>query len=136
MDNKKGSLKLIENIRKMIQSMVSKNLKMTEITKLNVEVSNLMREREKLFGRIGEYVLEQESFLTDETLMKLKQEIEERNAGIEEKQKRVREIREINLCPVCEIEVAQDKEFCPKCGVELRRAVRPNDSNIKEGEGI
>ena len=119
---------MIEKTKKMTQTIISNNLRMTEITKLNVEASNLMREKEKLLCKIGKYVIEQGCLKENETITELIKEFEEKNAGIEEKQKRVREIRGINFCSVCGIEVGKDKEFCPKCGMELKQAVRQNGS--------
>lgn len=134
MTDKIEGLALIEKTKDMIQTVVMKNLKMTEITKLNVEAGSLMREREKLFVKIGEYVYERECLKEDETIAGLKKEIEEKSAAIKEKQKKVRDIREINICAVCGIEVARDKEFCPKCGMEMNPSEQQSGNETKEGE--
>lgn len=118
-----------ERLKTLTQTIISKNNEMTEITKLNIEISNLEQKRKMLLSQVGEYALENNLLNKDMEAYDLKTEIMTLESKIEDNREKVREIRRIQICPVCGIEVARSIEFCPKCGIEIKRGNTINEKN-------
>lgn len=110
-----------EKFNKVTQNAISKSKEMAEVTKLNIEVGNLVQKKKDICQEIGEYVLGENLLLEDEHISSLRSKVEELDTMINTDKEKINDIKNINICPNCGAEVSRDSRFCDKCGTEIVR---------------
>lgn len=110
-----------EKFNRVTQTAISKSKEMAEITRLNMEISNFTQSRKEIYMQIGEHVLKNDLLSEDEAIFDLKERVVEINTGIHSNEEKIKEIKNINICPDCGAEVSRSSRFCDKCGTEMLR---------------
>lgn len=114
-----------ESMSRFAQSAVSKSKEMAEVTRLNMEISNLeqrIRERQQT---LGAYLLEHPEMLPhdDATVDNILRDVSLARENIARDQELVLEVRNINICPQCGAEVSRTSKFCNACGAPIDRSM-------------
>lgn len=110
-----------EKFSKMTQTAVSKSKDVAEITKLTLNNNSLESEITSVSNQIGEYVVANNLLADDEIVGQKLNQIEELRAAIAANEAKIREIKNINVCPVCGAEVPMTSNFCDKCGAPMKK---------------
>lgn len=115
-----------ENMSRMAQNAMVKSKEMAEITRLNVEISNLDQKLRENYSKLGEYVIDNPALLAgseDETITQICQAVAEIKEKMAQCQQQILDIRNVNICPNCGAEVNRTSKFCDRCGTEMDRSV-------------
>lgn len=120
-----------DKFSRMTQSAVSKSKELAEITKLNLNISNSEEEIKAVHRNIGAYVAEHQLLREDEYICGQLEKAEELKNLIEENKKKIQDIRNINICPVCKAEVSRSSKFCDKCGAPMDRSMINPDKPVR-----
>lgn len=110
-----------EKLNKMTQSAITKSKEMAEVTRLNMEINTLQQNLKELYANVGEYVLTNAVAAGDSTIAEYAAQMTAIKQNIEVNEEKVKEIRNINICPNCGAEVSRTSKFCDKCGTEMVR---------------
>lgn len=110
-----------EKFSKMTQSAVNKSKDVAEITKLTLNNNSLEAEIKNVSDQIGEYVVANNLLAEDEIIGQKLAQIEELKAAMEANNAKIREIKNIAICPVCNAEVPATSNFCDKCGAQMKK---------------
>lgn len=110
-----------EKLNKMTQSAITKSKEMAEVTRLNMEISTLRQNLKELYENVGEYVLTNGVAAEDSAITEYVAQMVTIKQNIEANEEKVKEIRNINICPSCGAEVSRTSKFCDKCGTEMVR---------------
>lgn len=120
-----------ESIGRMAQNAVAKSKEMAEITRLNIEISNLEQRVKENYIQLGEYILSHPELVAaeEETVAQIRQAVGELREKIALAQQTILDIRSINICPSCGAEVNRASKFCDKCGAAVDCSVpEPQES--------
>lgn len=114
-----------ESVGRFAQSAVTKSKEMAEITRLNMEISNQEQRLRELYGKLGQFLVENPQLVPAEAqeAQSCLQEVAQVQAGIEASKATLLEVRNVNICPGCGAEVARTSKFCPSCGAQMDRSV-------------
>ncbi|MBQ8815237.1 MAG: zinc ribbon domain-containing protein [Lachnospiraceae bacterium] len=110
-----------EKFSKMTQSAVNKSKEVAEITKLTLNNNSLEAEITTVSNQIGEYVVANQLLTDDEIVSQKLRQIDELKAAIAANEAKIREIKNINVCPACGAEVPNTSNFCDKCGSPMKK---------------
>lgn len=110
-----------EKLNKMTQSAITKSKEMAEVTRLNMEISTLKQNLKELYANVGEYVLTNGIASEDAAIAEYVTQMITIKQNIEANEEKVKEVRNINICPNCGAEVSRTSKFCDKCGTEMVR---------------
>ena len=110
-----------EKFSKMTQTAVTKSKEVAEITKLTLNNNSLESEITTVSNQIGEYVVANNLLADDEIVGQKLTQIAELRAAIAANEAKIREIKNINVCPVCGAEVPTTSNFCDKCGAPMKK---------------
>ncbi|KAB3535303.1 hypothetical protein F8154_06850 [Alkaliphilus pronyensis] len=102
-------------------SKVSNN--MIEISKLNLSIKRREEEIREKFEEIGQYVygrLKRMNMINRIELVELISEIHGLEEDISSLEKLILNLKGVNLCEACEIELDDEAKYCPLCGKRLK----------------
>lgn len=117
-----------DKLNQMAQSAVSKSREVTELAKLNLEISNLNQKIREIHTRVGAYVLEKGLLAGEETIAEWACKAADLKAEIEADQDRINELKGVVICPGCGEAVPNTSRFCAKCGTAMvRKASEPKE---------
>lgn len=110
---------------RMAKNVATKGKEMAEVTRINMEISNIEQKIKKAQQDLGAYVAQQPQLLAaqDETVAALLSVIAESNEELERQKQTLLEVRNVNICAACGAEVNRDSKFCGKCGAPMDRSV-------------
>ena len=108
-----------DKINQFAQSAINKSKEVAEVTKLNSRISTLNTNKKSLYTQVGEYVLGNDLLKEDASVAAWALQLEEIVKEIEENQKKIREVKNIQVCPQCGAELTRESRFCAKCGAVL-----------------
>lgn len=115
-----------ENMSRMAQNAMAKSKEMAEITRLNMEISNLEQKLRENYIKLGEYVIGNPAILAgveDETITQICQTVAEIKEKLAQDQQQILDIRNVNICSNCGAEVSRTSKFCDRCGTAMDRSV-------------
>lgn len=117
-----------EKMGRMAQNAVAKSKEMAEITRLNVEISNLEQSLRDNYIQLGQYVLSHPDLIAaeDETVVQIRQSVTDLQAKVEQDRQTICDLRNVNICSNCGAEVSRSSKFCDKCGTAMDRPVLTN----------
>ena len=108
-----------DKISQFAQSAINKSKEVAEVTKLNSRISTLNTNKKSLYTQVGEYVLGNGLLKEDASVAAWALQLEEILKEIDENQKKIREVKNIQVCPQCGAELPRESSFCAKCGAVL-----------------
>ncbi|MDD2400877.1 MAG: zinc ribbon domain-containing protein [Clostridia bacterium] len=116
-----------KKIKGVAQSATKKSGEMVEITKLNLNINSEEESIKKLYAQIGDYCFKKFEIGTenDEVIISFCRKIETLNKNINSYKDKIREIKNVVICPTCGNETEKNNMFCGKCGakVEIKEEV-------------
>ncbi len=116
--------KLSNSVSGTAKSIGKKSTDLMEISKLNRSIRKREEDILKLFEEMGQYVygrLKNLNYITKEEVASLVNKIKKMEEEIKTLDKLILDIKKINYCEGCEIEVEEDAKFCPLCGRNIKR---------------
>ena len=122
-----------EKLNQMTQSAISKSKEMAGVTKLNVEIGTLNQNLKNIYTEVGRYVLEKGLLKEDETVAEWASKAAGLKADIEMNTSRIRDLKNVSICPGCGAEVPRTSKFCGKCGTAI---VVTSSEPVKEDKEI
>lgn len=122
-----------EKLNQMTQSAISKSKEMAGVTKLNVEIGTLNQNLKNIYTEVGRYVLEKGLLKEDETVAEWASKAAGLKADIEMNTSRIRDLKNVSICPGCGAEVPRTSKFCGKCGAAI---VVTSSEPVKEDKEI
>lgn len=114
-----------ENMSRMAQSAVAKSKEMAEITRLNMEISNLEQKLRENYSKLGEYIIDNPALLAggdDAVVVQICQAVAEIREKLEQDRQQILDIRNVNVCTNCGAEVSRASKFCDRCGTVMDRS--------------
>lgn len=128
-----------ENVSRMAQNAMVKSKEMAEITRLNVEISNLEQKLRENYSKLGKYVIDNPALLVgseDETVTQICQAVAEVKEKLAQGQQQILDIRNVNICSNCGAEVNRTSKFCDRCGTAMDRlALQQSEQFVCPGCG-
>ena len=102
-------------------NLASKTKDLTEITRINLEISSYESKVKESYEKLGQYLMEHPELIStqDETVEVFRKEYEEYSEKIKTDKEKIRDIKNVDVCPNCGEEIARDVQFCPKCGQQI-----------------
>ena len=122
-----------EKLNQMTQSAISKSKEVAGVTKLNVEIGTLNQNLKNIYTEVGRYVLEKGLLKEDETVAEWASKAAGLKADIEMNTSRIRDLKNVSICPGCGAEVPRTSKFCGKCGTAI---VVTSSEPVKEDKEI
>jgi ribosomal protein L40E len=112
-----------------------KSSDLVEVTKLNMSIGSEEDKIEKVYKEIGKIVYENYSngASVDDVFIEKCKEIASYEDNIKEMRSKVRELKNVKLCPNCNEELELDVMFCSKCGT--KQETPREEPKCKEVEG-
>lgn len=113
------------SVSRFAQNAVSKSKEVAEITRINMEISNIEQKIKKAQRELGAYVLEHPEVVNvqDETISALLAEAAEGGEELAKQKQTLMDVRNVNICDSCGAEVSRTSKFCGKCGAPMDRSV-------------
>ena len=113
------------SVSRFAQSAVSKSKEVAEITRINVEISNIEQKIKKIHQELGAYITAHPELIQagDETTTDLLKKVAEYGSELSKQQQVLMDIRNVNICDACGAEVSRTSKFCGKCGAPMDRSV-------------
>lgn len=108
-----------EKLNQMTQSAISKSKEVAGVTKLNVEINTLNQNLKNIYTEVGRYVLEKGLLKEDESVAEWASKAAGLKADIEMNTSRIRDLKNVSICPGCGAEVPRTSKFCGKCGAAI-----------------
>lgn len=120
-------MSFFENLSKRVgevaQSAAKKSSELVEITKLNVSIGSEEEKIQKLYAKMGKKIYE--IFSSGSEVEDIFEEdceaIKKHQQNIEILKQKIREIKNVKVCPNCGIEINKISVFCSKCGTKLKQ---------------
>lgn len=119
-----------DRLNQVTQNAISKSKEVAGIAKLNMDNTSLNLDIKNIQTQIGAYVLENKLLTEDAAVREWMEKAEALKANIEDNNEKIRELKNVNICPECGAEVARTSRFCNKCGAEL--AIPASASEVEE----
>jgi len=113
--------KVKEAVTGVTKTAVDKSNELVEVTKLKLAIRDAENEIEKHFREIGEAVYNASKSEVDpsEIITSGCEAIEGKYKELAEMREKLREYKNIKVCPSCGCEVPTDSAFCNKCGEKM-----------------
>lgn len=113
--------KVKEAVTGVTKTAVDKSNELVEVTKIKLAMRDAENEVEKLFREIGEAVYNASKSEVDpsEVITSNCEAITAKNNELAEMRQKLREFKNISVCPSCGCEVPTDSAFCNKCGEKM-----------------
>ena len=104
-------------------SFASKTKDLTEVARINMEISTYESKMRECYMKLGEYVMEHSELINteDETVAFCRKEYEDVKEKIDADKLKIREIKNVDVCPNCGAEISRENQLCPKCGQQIVR---------------
>lgn len=114
-----------ESMGRMAQTAVAKSKEMAEVTRLNLEISNLEQQIKEIYLQAGEYLLTRPELLPvgDETVSQQLESLSALGEKLEQSRQSLLDVRNLNICPSCGAEVSRVSKFCDRCGAAMDRSI-------------
>lgn len=109
---------------------VQKTKEITDLAKLNSQISAEERSQESLFSQLGKEYFNQHAQDAEPVLSQTVNDINASMERVRELHKQINSIRGVRACEDCGAEAPLGAIFCPACGVKLPEYVAP------EGEPV
>lgn len=122
-----------DKLNQMTQSAISKSKEVAGIAKLNMDNASLNLDIKNIQNEIGAYVLENKLLTEDAAVREWMAKVDAIQTNIENNNEKIRELKNVNVCPECGAEVARTSRFCNKCGAEL--TIPASASEVEEVSG-
>lgn len=116
--------KLSNSVSTTAKNIGKKSTQIVEVSKLNASVRKRDEELMKQFEELGQYVyirLKKLNYVTREELEETIRLIEQIEADIKTLEKLILNVRNINYCERCDIELEDETRYCPLCGRSVGR---------------
>lgn len=120
--------KIGKTITSTSKDVAKKTKDLTEIARLNSQISAEQKRIEETYYKIGKIYYEEYKDTSLENLMPLCNEIDETNSRIETYKAQVIEIKGILPCPNCGTELPNESTFCSKCGSNVKSYIEEQKS--------
>lgn len=113
------------SISRFAQNAATKGKEMAEVTRINMEISNVEQKLKKAQQDLGAYVAEHLELLNieDKTVAEQIKIVTECKGELEKLNQTLLEVRNVNICAACGAEVSRNSKFCGKCGAAMDRSV-------------
>lgn len=108
-----------EKLNQMTQSAISKSKEVAGVTKLNVEIGTLNQNLKNIYTEVGCYVLEKGLLKDDDSVAAWASKAAGLKADIDMNTSRIRDLKNVSICPGCGAEVPRTSKFCGKCGAAI-----------------
>ena len=106
-----------EKLNQMTQSAISKSKEVAGVTKLNVEIGTLNQNLKSIYTEVGCYVLEKGLLKDDDSVAAWASKAAGLKADIDMYTSRIRDLKNVSICPGCGAEVPRTSKFCGnRCG--------------------
>lgn len=114
---------LLSKAKAATQKAGKKANEMVEITKLNLEVSDVKSQIDNIYRDMGKAIYEtyQETGAVDEPMQRKCMLIDEKYKQIEEINAKLGTLKNVIICPKCSEQNPIDNIFCAKCGQKLTK---------------
>lgn len=111
------------------KDIAKKTKDMSDISKLNREITDQQEVINKTYSKIGKFYFENYSNLDYPELKELCDSIKEAKKKIEGFKAEITQIKGIINCPKCNAEVSVTAAFCGNCGCKLKEENENNNTN-------
>ena len=113
--------KVKEAVTGVTKTAVDKSNELVEVTKLKLAMRDAENEVEKLFREIGEAVYNASKSEVDpsDIITANCEAIGKKYEELGEMRQKLRQFKNITVCPSCGCEVPTDSAFCNKCGEKM-----------------
>ncbi len=101
------------------QSAAQKTKGLAEVIKLKYHAGDLNKALSNLYSEIGMLYFEKTKEAPEEDFKELFSKIDETVSEIEATEEKIRELKGVNVCPVCGAKVQNGKKFCGDCGARV-----------------
>lgn len=122
------------SISRFAQNAATKGKEVAEVTRINMEISNIEQSIKKNHQDLGAYISEHPELVNpeDETVAGLLQTIAESKEQMAKLNQNLLDVRNVNICASCGAEVARTSKFCGKCGAPMDRSIleTPQAANV------
>lgn len=108
-----------EKLNQMTQSAISKSKEVAGVTKLNVEIGTLNQNLKSIYTEVGCYVMEKGLLKDDDSVAAWASKAAGLKADIDMYTSRIRDLKNVSICPGCGAEVPRTSKFCGKCGAAI-----------------
>lgn len=129
--------KLGKKIGEATQTATKKSSELMEITKLNSEIKSEKNKINEYYLEIGQKVYEtySEGDKIFEGFEEVFNKINNSKAKIQELNKRILEVKNINICSNCGHELSKESTYCDKCGAKQELVdVKKEEKDIESKE--
>ena len=102
-------------------NLASKTKDLTEITRINLEISSYESKVRESYEKLGQYVMEHPELISaqEETVEVFRKEYEEYSEKIKADKEKIRDIKNVDVCPKCGADLAEGAMFCGSCGYKV-----------------
>ena len=129
-ENLKGNLKgNLENLGKTLadkaEAVSKKTKEEVEVQKIKSQVRGMERSNERDFQDIGKMIYDKfvKGEVVDTAFVEFCEAIQGREVAIEEANKKIADLKGLDVCQNCKEHVAADVVFCPKCGTKMEEEI-------------
>lgn len=138
-DNLSKIAKTVSNGASSVANNVAKKSSdLVEVSKLSVSVASEEDKIKNFYNEIGKLIYEkfenEEDFKEnlDEDILDKCNEIRSIKDSIVTLKEKMKELKNIKVCPNCKTEMKLETQFCPKCGEKQEMPKKDEDDNIIE----
>ncbi len=139
--NLKGSLKgNLDNLGKTLsdtaEAVSKKTKEEVEVQKIKSQVRGMERAKERDFQDMGKMIYDKfkNGDVIDTVFVELCEAIQGREEAIEEANKKIADLKGLDVCPNCKEHVDADVVYCPKCGAKIEAEIV--DVEVEDEEDI
>lgn len=119
-----------ERISQAGQTTVQKAKDLSEITRLNSEISAAENQINTLYGRIGYEIYRAYRDDPQPETADLVQQVTELHQKIEDCKEQIKAINAANTCPQCGAKISKGMAFCSNCGCKLPTGPQPRPEEL------
>lgn len=112
------------------QTVTQKSKEMADVVKFNSLIGDEEKKINDIYNKVGKIYLDNYIDEMKPELSDLVGEYKERLQKIEEYRAKVKEIKEIYVCPNCGQEIPNNSLFCPACGTKVEASSVSESSYI------
>lgn len=101
------------------QSMAQRGRNFSDSNKFNSMITNEERSIALAYSELGRLYIEKYEGNYNDEMVELVNRVKESEARIEDYRKRVQQLRNVQTCPQCGLELKKGDMFCPSCGCKM-----------------
>lgn len=109
-----------------------------EETKLRLSIINEQNKVDELYEKLGKkvYELYEKGELLNEDFNEYCLQIQNMKQNIEAMKKRIKELRNLKICPKCNLEINIEYHYCPQCGTKQEIPVTKKIKEEKKEQDV